>query len=662
MHRVLQLNRENIMFTKFRLNTQLYLAFGAMIVLLGVVSIVALLALNSGYDNFVDYRVNARDSNITGRVQSNVLTLRLNALKYLKDQEPQAISDFNERHNLLSELITQSKKQFTDAEKVKAMTVIEKGASNYKNGFEDIVKLVEKRDDVVENKLDGNGQFMREALTEIMVLSKNKENSAALFLSAQLQESLLLGRLYAAKFLVSNSLVDFDRTIKEFKGVQAKTQQLSAGLFDAKEQGLLSDFKTRTNDYITGLEQVKSLITERNNIIGTLDKIGPQIAEEIERIKLASQNRQDEIGPMIQASSENAITTILVFAIIIITVGIFLSIFISRLIKAPIGGEPSEIATIVQSIAEGDLTYRFSQHGNETGIYLAMREMVSKLNEMLTQISESTTQVSRTSQDLTTITASSKTGAEHQSDQLTQTATAMHEMSATINEITQSAQMAAEAATKADNEVLTGTQVVSQTHHAMGELVETMLNVSKTIENLEAETESVGFILDVIRGIADQTNLLALNAAIEAARAGEQGRGFAVVADEVRSLASRTQQSTEEIQVMISNLQNEAKRSVDSMKMNMQNVEQTAEKTEQTGEVLEQISQSVGTIKDMNVQIASASEEQNVVSMQISESVQHVNEKAHETMDGAERAAAIADGLAQTALELDQIVKQFKVS
>lgn len=662
MHRVLQLNRENIMFTKFRLNTQLYLAFGAMIVLLGVVSIVALLALNSGYDNFVDYRVNARDSNITGRVQSNVLTLRLNALKYLKDQEPQAISDFNERHNLLSELITQSKKQFTDAEKVKAMTVIEKGASNYKNGFEDIVKLVEKRDDVVENKLDGNGQFMREALTEIMVLSKNKENSAALFLSAQLQESLLLGRLYAAKFLVSNSLVDFDRTIKEFKGVQAKTQQLSAGLFDAKEQGLLSDFKTRTNDYITGLEQVKSLITERNNIIGTLDKIGPQIAEEIERIKLASQNRQDEIGPMIQASSENAITTILVFAIIIITVGIFLSIFISRLIKAPIGGEPSEIATIVQSIAEGDLTYRFSQHGNETGIYLAMREMVSKLNEMLTQISESTTQVSRTSQDLTTITASSKTGAEHQSDQLTQTATAMHEMSATINEITQSAQMAAEAATKADNEVLTGTQVVSQTHHAMGELVETMLNVSKTIENLEAETESVGSILDVIRGIADQTNLLALNAAIEAARAGEQGRGFAVVADEVRSLASRTQQSTEEIQVMISNLQNEAKRSVDSMKMNMQNVEQTAEKTEQTGEVLEQISQSVGTIKDMNVQIASASEEQNVVSMQISESVQHVNEKAHETMDGAERAAAIADGLAQTALELDQIVKQFKVS
>ena len=281
---------------------------------------------------------------------------------------------------------------------------------------------------------------------------------------------------------------------------------------------------------------------------------------------------------MLQASSKNAINTILVFSLIIIAVGIFLSIFISRLIKAPIGGEPSEIARIVQSIAQGDLTYRFSQQGNETGIYLAMRDMVAKLNEMVTQISDSTTQVSQTSQELTTITTNSKTGAEHQSDQLMQTATAMHEMSATINEITQSAQLAAEAATKADNEVLTGTQVVSQTHAAMGELVETMLHVSKTIANLEAETESVGSILDVIRGIADQTNLLALNAAIEAARAGEQGRGFAVVADEVRSLASRTQQSTEEIQVMISNLQNEAKKSVDSMKENMVSVSKKQKK------------------------------------------------------------------------------------
>ena len=237
----------------------------------------------------------------------------------------------------------------------------------------------------------------------------------------------------------------------------------------------------------------------------------------------------------------------------------------------------------------------------------------------------------------------------------------MNHMATTVNEVTQSAQMAADSAMSADNDAISGKRVFQEAQQAMAELVETMLNVSQTIENLEAETESVGSIFDVIRGIADQTHLLALNAAIEAARAGEQGRGFAVVADEVRSLASRTQQSTEEIQVMISKLQSEAKRSVDSMRANMQGVEQTAEKTANTEQVLETISHSVGTIKDMNIQIASASEEQNVVSQQISDSVQNVNEKAHDTMEGADQASQIAHNLSKLASELDGIVKQFRV-
>jgi methyl-accepting chemotaxis protein len=461
---------------------------------------------------------------------------------------------------------------------------------------------------------------------------------------------------------MNNSVEEYQRALDEFDEVAREADKLKAVLSNSSDIAAFNDFKRRSEVYVEGIKKVQDIIISRNSIIeNSLNKIGPEIAEQIERIKLASKSRQDEIGPELQADSESAIVTIIIFSLIVITVGIFLSYFISHLIKRPIGGEPIEMARIVKAVSQGDLTYQFKNTGNETGIYLAMREMVDRLNVMIAQVIESTSQVTNTSKQLNQITVQSKMGAEQQSDQLTQTATAMHEMSATVNEITQSAQMAADSAMNADNDAIAGKVVVKETQRTMSELVEAMMNVSQAIENLESETESVGSILDVIRGIADQTNLLALNAAIEAARAGEQGRGFAVVADEVRSLASRTQQSTEEIQAMISKLQNEAKRSVDSMRANMQGVEQTAEKTAQTEQVLETISDSVSTIKDMNAQIASASEEQNVVSQQISESVQSVNEKAFDTMDGADKASKIANDLSGLASDLDRIVKQFKV-
>lgn len=192
-------------------------------------------------------------------------------------------------------------------------------------------------------------------------------------------------------------------------------------------------------------------------------------------------------------------------------------------------------------------------------------------------------------------------------------------------------------------------------------LVTRIHDVSLNLENLKQETNQVGSILDVIRGIAGQTNLLALNAAIEAARAGEHGRGFAVVADEVRSLASRTQESTEEIQAMISKLQSEAQRSVNAMQLNIEDAESTAGKTQEAGVALDSISSSVGTILDMNVKIASASEEQSMVAQQISDNIGTVYQTAVDTVKGSEETLNSARELSALANDLSNIMKQFKV-
>jgi methyl-accepting chemotaxis protein len=287
--------------------------------------------------------------------------------------------------------------------------------------------------------------------------------------------------------------------------------------------------------------------------------------------------------------------------------------------------------------------------------------MVKTLKQMLGQIAQSSQHMNTSAASLTLITEPATQGAESQMEHLQHTSQSMVEMSATVQDIAESAQLASNAANHSDRESSTGKTVVAQTCDSMVGLVTRIHGVSLNLENLKQETNQVGSILDVIRGIAGQTNLLALNAAIEAARAGEHGRGFAVVADEVRSLASRTQESTEEIQSMISKLQSEAQRSVDSMQLNIEDAESTAGKTQEAGVALDSISASVGTILDMNVKIASASEEQSMVAQQISENIETVYQTAVGSVKGAEETLSSARELSALANDLSNIMKQFKV-
>ncbi|WP_249122439.1 MULTISPECIES: methyl-accepting chemotaxis protein [Pseudoalteromonas] len=650
------------MLSKLRLSQQLSTSFGVMIVLMVVLSSVAYVGLNGGYSNFVEYRSLARASNLASTLEANLLSLRINVLNYLKQQSKDDIEQFEQKVKLLHDELAEAKEALSQKESKQLIEKSETALVIYETAFREIMALYGRRNTVVHDGLDKIGPQMRKNISQLIESSIDMSDFEGLAAATHMQEKLLLGRLFVTKFLVSNQLNDYNRAMDELKQEKMFLTQSKSRFMNENAKNLLLDIEQSGERYLDGVREVQDIITERNRLITEVLNInGQNIAEHLARVKESIKERQDELGPIAQSESRKTVTIIIAVSVVVILLGCFLSWYITRLIKAPIGGEPKEIAEVASRIASGDLTLQFDRGESVSGIYLAMRDMADKLKAIIAEIQSSTHALSSSSETLSAITSQSKQGADNQMEQLSHSAVSMNEMAATIAEITQSAQLAADAATDADSQSNSGVQVVVATQQAMEGLVGKIENVSKTIENLEQETESVGSILDVIRGIAEQTNLLALNAAIEAARAGEQGRGFAVVADEVRSLASRTQKSTDEIQEMISKLQNEAKRSVGMMRENVKDAKDTADKSAKTDEVLQAISSSVSTIKDMNLQIASASEEQNTVTQQLSQSVTEISETAQETATGAERASDEALSLLSLSRALDKSVSSFRL-
>ncbi|WP_255230094.1 methyl-accepting chemotaxis protein [Pseudoalteromonas sp. HM-SA03] len=519
------------MLTKLKLGQQLSVSFGIMIALMIMLSGVAYIGLNGGFSNFVEYRSLARASNLASSLEANLLSTRVNVLNFLKQQSQEDVRQFEQKTEQLHRDFLEARKILATPELVALVEKSEEALTEYEATFKQILTLYHRRDSLVNDTLDQIGPKMRKNVTQLMDLSVERNDFQGLNVAAHMQEKLLLGRLFVSKFLVSNLPEDYERAMKELKQEKDLLNQSKSEFTEDTAKQLIANTESLGERYSEGVNEVQRIITERNQLIaGSLNKNGQSIAGYLARIKASIKDKQDELGPVAQAQSENTVNTIIVVACIVILLGCFLSWYITRLIKTPIGGEPKEIAEVASKIASGDLSIQFDRGESVSGIYLAMRDMADKLKAIIAEIQSSTHALSSSSETLSAITAQSKQGADNQMEQLSHSAVSMNEMAATIAEITQSAQLAADAATDADSQSNSGVQVVVATQQAMEGLVGKIENVSKTIENLEQETESVGSILDVIRGIAEQTNLLALNAAIEAARAGEQGRGFAVVA------------------------------------------------------------------------------------------------------------------------------------
>lgn len=387
-----------------------------------------------------------------------------------------------------------------------------------------------------------------------------------------------------------------------------------------------------------------------NLIRGIIDGLTEAVEKEAKNATQLAQSSAD--------SKQNLAVIALITGVLLC---LLVAIFFPPLIVNPLNDLIKRVTNIASS--EGDLTTRVAVKSTDEVGQLAtvFNQFLDKLHKLIGEISGASTHVSTSAEEMSYTTQETNQAISEQHSATDQVATAINEMSATVQEVTRNANEAANAARQADEDAKSGRKIVGDTIFAIGNLAAEVEKASEVIQALETDSDNIGSVLDVIKGIAEQTNLLALNAAIEAARAGEQGRGFAVVADEVRTLASRTQASTAEIEGMIERLQLGTKNAVQVMEQGKQQAGLGVETAAKAGESLDSITSAVSEISNLNIQIASAAEEQNAVVEDINCNITNISSFANRTASHAQKNDAASNQLSDLATELQSLVGQFKI-
>jgi len=370
--------------------------------------------------------------------------------------------------------------------------------------------------------------------------------------------------------------------------------------------------------------------------------------------ELQAQTRQNAHNTI-----ENGQTVLIIVTVVLLSLMIFIGLLISKRINYSL----KQLHGAMSQLAEGNLKSSITIHKEDEfgDLFDTYNETVSRLRELFRNIIEAADKINSTSHNLASTTEQTQQGMRSQHDETDQLATALHEITATVQDVASNAVQAADSTQAANDKAFQSNRIVKETITATTQLALHIEDATQSIDRLDASSNEIGAVMEVIKSIAEQTNLLALNAAIEAARAGEAGRGFAVVADEVRALASRTQKSALEIDHMVQNLQSMANEAVDTMNNSKSLADSNVHHARLTGESIESIVDHISVINDMNIQIASAAEEQSAVIEQLSDNVLRINEVSLETTHASGAIATTSDNLAKLSINLHEDLKAYTV-
>ncbi|WP_438942639.1 methyl-accepting chemotaxis protein [Pseudomonas amygdali] len=593
-----------------------------------------------------------RGDRVTAIAQVNELTLqlRINRMSYEALYNAETAAQVRSTLDQLDAALQSARNLLRSPENLQLLDAQTQATRDYRQSFEDMSKAIETR----------------EASRSQMGENANKAVDQADRIEAEL--------LKADNILAFNGIVGVSKLIQQARFQVRGYTYSGRPDFEKDANKAIDDAVTGINtlagdissDYSPMLQQAIAGLNGYRAAVGKYRDAQAASKAALEKMTTLGVSMLDTSNDLIirqnksrDADSAKSVTMIAAATALALVLSILAAWVITRQITTPL----QETLEVVERVASGDLSRNLKvDRKDELGkLQATIQRMTVSLRELVGGIRDGVTQIASAAEELSAVTEQTSAGVNSQKVETDQVATAMHEMTATVQEVARNAEEASQAAVAADRQARDGERVVNEAIAQIERLASAVGNSSEAMGALKQESDKIGSVLDVIKSVAEQTNLLALNAAIEAARAGEAGRGFAVVADEVRSLAQRTQKSTEEIEALIAGLQSGTQQATTVMDSSRELSTSSVELTRRAGGSLESITKTVSAIQAMNQQIAAAAEEQSATAEEINRSIINVRDVSEQTSAASEETAASSVELARLGNHLQLLVSRFTV-